>query len=791
MIKNYFKTAWRNFKNNKLYSAIIVTGLAMGLAVGILILFWVHDELSYDSFYRNAANIYKINSHIGTGASTQVWDGAPAPLSLFSKQIPEVINAVRINEIDQSLLFKYGDKKFNESNLAFVDSTFFSVFDSKLLEGDAKKAFTNLNSIVITSSEARKYFGNTEAVGRILATTQGNFTVTGVLQDFPENSTFHYNMLLPMSWYAREFASSGGNGDWKTMDEDLGNYYFHIYLHLKKGTSPATVAKKISKLYIDKRKNDNDAKNNFFTLQSLQTLHLVTADGNTSALQTVRIFLVVAILILVIACINYVNLSTARSILRSKEVSVRKIVGAARKQLFVQFIIESILLFLFASAAAFFIIYLLLPLYNGITGKHLVFGLGNKNVWIVVASALLGTLALASIYPALQLSSFKPMQTLRSKLSVGIANTFLRKTLVVTQFIFSVSLIIATIVISRQLQFIRQKDLGFDKEHVFAFGLKDEMHKHFEAFRNELLKQPGIMGVASINGTVVGVNATTADTYWEGKEANRTYLIHPNSIDKDLIPLLKMKIVEGSNFTGTPADSAHFILNETAVKQAGIKDPIGKSFTLWQNKGTIIGVVKDFNYASLKKAIEPAIFYYDPACWGMYVKTTARDASKAIAGVTKTWKQYTSEFPFDYSFLDDDFSRMYKNDQRIGTLFNIFALVAIFISCLGLFGLATYTANVKTKEIGIRKVLGASVTSITRLLASEFISLVLVAFVIASPITWFAINKWLQDFAYRIGISWWIFAVTALGAVLVALFTVGFQAIRAAIANPVKSLRTE
>jgi putative ABC transport system permease protein len=791
MIKNYFKTAWRNFKHNKLYSAINVAGLAIGLAVGILILLWVHDELNYDSFHRNAANIYKINSHIGAGNSAQVWDGAPAPLTVLSKQIPEVVNAVRINEIYLPLLIKYGDKKFNESNLAFIDSTFFSFFDFKLLEGDTKKPFTNLNSIVITSSEAKKYFANTAAMGKILATPEGNFTVTGVVQDFPENSSFRYNMLLPMSWYAREFASSGGNGDWKTMDEDLGNYYFHIYLHVKKGASPETVARKISQLYIEKRKNDNDAKNNFFTLQSLQSLHLITPDGNAGALQTVRIFLVVAILILVIACINYVNLSTARSVLRSKEVSVRKIIGAARQQLFVQFVVESMLLFSIASVTAFIIIYLLLPAYNEISGKHLLFSFANTNVWIVVASALLGTLALASIYPALQLSSFKPIQALKGKLSLRVGNTFLRKVLVVTQFIFSVSLIIATIVITKQLQYVRQKDLGFDKEHVFTFVLKDEMHKHFEAFRNELLKQPGVLGVASISGTVAGVNGTTSDTYWEGKEPNRTFLIHPNAIDKDLIPLLKMKIVAGSNFSGLPSDSAHVILNETAVKQAGIKDPIGKSFTLWQTKGTIIGVVKDFNYASLKKAIEPSIFYYDPAGWSIYVKTTARDASRAIAGATRLWKQYSSEFPFDFSFLDDDFDRMYRNDQRIGTLFNIFALVAILISCLGLFGLATYTANVKTKEIGIRKVLGASVTSITRLLASEFILLVLVAFVIASPITWFAMNKWLQDFAYRVGISWWMFLVTALGAMLIALFTVGFQAIRAAIANPVKSLRTE
>jgi len=791
MIKNYFKTAWRNLWHNKFYSAINITGLAIGLAVGIMILLWVQDELSYDNFHRNANTIYKINSHIGTGTSAQVWEGAPAPLAVFSKQIPEVVSAVRINEIDQQILFKYQDKKFNEFKLAFVDSTFFSVFDFKLLEGNPAKPFDDINSIIITSSEAKKYFDDKDALGKILVTDRGNFIVSGVVQDFPENSSLHYNMLLSMGWYTKEFAASGGNGDWKTMDEDLGNYYFSIYLQLGKDVSSETVAKKISQLYIDKRKGDADAKNNFFVLQPLRTLHLIAADGNISALQTVRIFLIVALLILFIACINYVNLSTARSILRSKEVSVRKIIGAAKTQLFIQFIIGSVLLFSFASVLAFIIIYLLLPLYNEIAGKHLIFSFTNSNVLLVVASAIIGALAIASIYPALQLSSFKPLQALRGKVSAGIGNTFFRKTLVITQFVFSVGLIIATIVISRQLRYTREKDLGFDKEYVFAFGLRKEMHGHFEAVRNELLKQPGISGVASINGTVTGVNGTTSDTYWEGKEADRTFLIHPNGIDKYLIPLLKMKIVSGNNFTGLPADSVHFILNETAVRQAGIKDPIGKSFTLWDKKGTIIGVVKDFNYASLKTAIEPAIFYYDPSCWTLYVKTTGADISKAIAAAGKIYKQYAVEFPFSYSFLDDDFNRMYQNDQRTGILFNVFASVAILISCLGLFGLAAYTAQVKTKEIGIRKVLGASVVTLTGLLAREFILLVLAAFVIASPIAWFAMNKWLQDFAYRINISWWIFLLTGLLALIIALLTVGFQTVKAAITNPIKSLRTE
>jgi len=791
MIKNYFKTAWRNLTNNKFYSAINITGLAIGLAVGIMILLWVQNELSYDKFHRNANTIYKINSHLGSGTSAQVWEGSPGPLLVFSKQLPEVVNATRVNEIGEQLLFKYQDKKFHESKLAFVDSTFFSIFDFKLLEGNAARPFPDITSIIITSSEAKKYFGDQPAVGKILTTDQGNFKVSGVVSDFPENSSMQYNMLLPMSLYAEQFTASGGNGDWKTMDEDLGNYYFRTYLQLRQDASPEIVSKKLSKLYLEKRKADIDAKNNAFTLQSLSSLHLVAADGNTSALQTVRIFLIVGILILCIACINYVNLSTARSMLRSKEVSMRKIIGAARAQLFLQFIIESVVLFAFASALSLVIIYLLLPLYNQISGRHLLFSFSNGTVLVVVVCAVIGSLALSGIYPALQLSAFKPIESLRGKLSMGIKRTTFRKILVVTQFVFSVGLIISTIVISRQLRYMREKDLGFDKEHVFVFWLRPELQSHFQAVRNELLKQPGVVGAASMSGTLAGINSQTGDTYWDGKEKDRTFLITANAIDKDFIPLMKMKIVQGNNFTGSPADSAHFILNETAIRQAGIKDPVGKSFTLWDKKGTIIGVVKDFNYESLKTAIAPAIFYYGPSGWAMYVKTTGKDAAKAIAAAQKVWKTYPSEVPFEYSFLDDDFNRMYKDDQRTGTLFNVFAMAAIVISCLGLFGLATYTAQVKTKEIGIRKVLGASVTSLIRLLSREFIILVVTAFIIATPLAWYFMSKWLRDFAYRINITWWVFLLTGLLAIVIALLTVGFQAIKAAVANPVKSLRTE
>ena len=410
---------------------------------------------------------------------------------------------------------------------------------------------------------------------------------------------------------------------------------------------------------------------------------------------------------------------------------------------------------------------------------------------MVVGSAITGTLALAAIYPALLLSSFKPLEALRGKLSFGIGSASIRKLLVVVQFVFSLGLITATVVIGSQLKFLREKDLGYNREHVFTVNLRDGLHKHFEAGRTELLKQPEIVGVASSQYNIVGSHSNTGDSEWEGKKTGRMFLIQPNAIDQHFIPLLKLQLASGNNFTGSPSDTLHYILNETAIKEAGIVDPIGKPFSLWSQKGTIIGVVKDFNYASLKEVIKPAIFYYRPFNSHLYIKTKGKDAPAAIKAVEKVWKVYETEFPFEYTFLGDDYNNMYRTDQQTGLLFTVFAAIAILISCLGLFGLATYTAQIKTKEIGIRKVLGASVANITRLLAREFLILVLIAFVVATPIAWFSMNKWLQNYTYRITISWWIFLATGILALFVALITVGFQAIKAAIANPVKSLRTE
>jgi putative ABC transport system permease protein len=788
MFKNYFVTAFRNLWKNKFYSAINITGLSVGLAIGILILLWVQDELSFDRFQAKVDRIYKINSHLGEGSGAQTWEGSPSPVAVFAKrELPEVENSVRIKGVWDMSLFTHASSKFVVTNMAYVDNSFFSVFSFNLIKGNKNKPFIDAHSVVLPETMAKKFFGSADPIGKILTTdSKENFTVTGVLQDFPANSSIRFNMLFPMENYAKKFT---GNGDWKTIDDDMGNYYYNNYLLLKSNVSANAVADKISILYSEKR--NETPKTGRFSLQPLKDIHLYAADGNSSAMQSVRTFLMVAILILIIACINYVNLSTARSMLRSKEVSVRKIIGAQRMQLFLQFIVESAMIFAIGSLASIVIIKLLVPVFNEISGKELVFSLYNAKMWMVVGVAITGSLLLASFYPALLLSSFKPIEALKGKLSIGGGNTQFRRILVVTQFVFSVALIISTTVISLQLKYLREKNLGYDREHVLYVPIREEIYSHYSAVRTELKKMPGIKDVASADNSVTDINGTTGDTYWEGKPENSTFLIHPTGIDENYIPLLKMQIADGKNFSGGKADSAHFILNETAIKDAGIKDPVGKSFKLWDVTGTIIGVVQDFHYTSLKKRIEPMIFYYSPANWALYIKTTGKDANKAIASVETLWAKYSGDYPFSYSFVDENYDALYKTEQRTGKLFNMFAFVAILISCLGLFGLAAYTAQVKTKEIGIRKVLGASVTNIVQLLAKDFISLVFISLVIAVPIGWWAMDSWLQDFVFRINISWWVFFVAGGLAILIALLTVSMHALRAALANPVKSLKEE
>jgi len=790
MIKNYFKTAWRNLVNNKFYSAINIIGLTVGLTVGLLVLLWVNDELSFDRFNTKAEQIYKINAQIGTGTSKQVWGGVQGPVATFAlKDVPGVVNAVRVVDNGDYSIFRYKNKLLTEERgkLSYVDPSIFKVFDFKLIKGDVNNPFPTDNSIIVTQSTARRYFGDENPIGKILqADNKDNYVVNGVVADFPGNSSINQNILFSMNVRKNQYRATDY---WKSMDADWGDYYVTTYLQLQPGASIKDVEDKLTLIHV---KNQDGIKlsDGHYLLQPLTKMHLYAPDGSSSAMQTVKVFAIVAILILLIAAINYINLSTARAMLRSKEVSVRKIIGAARLQLFSQFIIETVLFFSISLILAFGLITILMPAYNTLSGKDMHFDLLSGTVWQVVGLTVIITLIASSIYPALLLSSFKPINALKGKLSLGVGNSVFRKVLVVCQFAFSIGLIIGTLIINRQLSYIQNKELGFDKSYVFSVPMRD-MENHYEGIKSELLNQSGISGVTTGDNSIISLGSTTGDTDWDGKEKDRSFMIHPMGIDKDFIRFFKLKLTAGASFTGIKPDSAHFILNETAVKDAGIRNPVGKRFKLWQTSGVIVGVLKDFHFASLKQKIEPFIFYYQPHTWQLFVKTTGKDAPKALKAVETTWKRYNPNYPFSYTFLDQTYDKLYKSDRQTGTLFDIFACIAILISCLGLFGLATYTAQVKVKEIGIRKVLGASVANITAMLSKDFLTLIIFAIAIATPVAWYAMNKWLQDFVYRATIQWWIFVLAGMAAVIIALITISFQSIRAALANPVKSLRSE
>lgn len=787
MFRNYFKTAWRNLLKNKFYSIITVAGLAAGLCVGILILLWVQDELSYDAFHKKADNIYKLENQVGTGNSQQIWTATAAPIGKLAKnELPEVKDAVRICYNYFYNQFTVDGKVFNEDNKFFTDPSFFSVFDFGLIKGNKEQPFRDDHSVVMTASTAQRYFGDANPIGKVITsedTTQ--FTVTGVIADFPKNSSFNYDMLFPLSLYAKKlYGQDAGN-----LDADFHQFNYDTYLLLQPGTSLPALAIRLRDIHLRIKPDDTDVK---YLPMPIRKAHLYRSDGTEAGMETVRMFIIIALVILTIACINYVNLSTARSMLRSKEVSLRKIVGAGKMQLFLQFIMETALLFLLAATLAMILIPVLMPAFNSISGKELVFDLRNPNVWWVTSGTIIVTLIVSSIYPALLLSSFEPLKAMKGKIASRINDVFFRKALVVTQFTLSVILIAGTFVISRQLQYIRSKQLGYDKEHVFTFNMRD-MGGHYDAIKTELLKQPGVLAVTrSNNETIVNLTNQTGNNDFDGKGSNETFMVYPASVDEDFITFFKMKMAAGANFTGVPGDSLHVILNETAIRKSGIKDPIGKRFRLWNKQATIVGVVRDFHFASMKKAIEPMVFYYDPQSnQRAYIKTTGQDAAKAIAATEAVWKKYSTRFPFDYTFLDDSFNKLYQSEQRTGTLFNIFAGIAILISCLGLLGLTAYTAQVRTREIGVRKVLGASVSGIVGLLAKDFIRLVLIAIVIAVPVAWYAMNKWLQDFAYKTTIDWTIFALAGLLAVLIAVITISFQSIRAALVNPIRSLKQD
>ena len=793
MIKNYFKIAFRNLWRHKVFSFINIMGLTVGMTACFLIFLYVKFELSYDSFHTKADRIYRVVSDIKTPtevihASGPAWAVAPNAKDEF----PEVESFVRV--ANNNLLVRKGDIKFQEENALFADSAFFHVFDFKLLKGNPQTALRDQFSIVFSETAAKKCFGKTDPMGQTLLVTGDAFParVTGIMKDIPENSQIKADMLISMSTLTQKFNQG--------LDSQWSNYGSSAYLLLKPGTNAKALEKKFP-AFLERRNGSEMKQIQMYPTLFLEPLKDVylrsTRDGSkTGNINNVYIFSIIALFILLIACINFINLTTARSAERAKEVGIRKVVGAGKMQLARQFIGESVVLCLIAFVLTFFLSWLLLPLFNQLAGKTISNGIFEHSNYIVLLFfASIGIGLLAGIYPALILSSFKPVVVLKGRFVTGTRGIILRKGLVIAQFTISIALIIATIIVYNQMNFMRGQDLGFSKDQMMVINTSGDPGK--KAFQQALAGMPNVKSTATSGSVPGGGNPGAYSEIENNKGDLQIANLDLYFVDFDYINQYKIKMIAGRGFSrdfATDTTQA-MVLNEAAVKMFGYSSPqqaVGKRFKQWGREGKIIGVMKDFHYRSLQEDIKPLSMRIEPdGCNLISVNVAASNLPKTIAAIESKWKTFIPNRPFSYYFLDEFFDRQYRSEIRFGNLFLNFAILAIFISCLGLLGLASYSTLQRTKEIGIRKVMGASVSNIVNLLSKDFLKLVGISFLIAAPLAWYFMHGWLKDFAYRISINWWIFLIAGVTAVLIALFTISFQAVKAAIANPVKSLRSE
>ena len=781
----HLKIILRNLRLNGIYSVINIAGLAVGMTACILIMFWVQDELSFDKFHARGKDIFQTNTCF---SNNTYWPIACAPLAFAAKEeIPEIENVCRYYAYLGADMLKYEGK--NKENIVtgfsygMVDSTFFSLFDFPVLEGDTRRMLVDYRSIVLSASIAGQLFSDESPIGKILYdNNRQSYHVTGVMADMPQNSSIRFDILVPFSLYEQ------------TRPEELvswDRFDFKTWFLLKPGTDVATVEKKLTEL---QSRNVQELKVSY-ELQSIETVNFYNADGSAnSKVQTCRLFLIIALVVILIACVNYVNLSTARASHRNKEVFVKNILGARKMNLFFRFLSESILLFLLSLFAVMVLLPFIFPIFNQIAGKQLEFHLFSVRAGMVYGLTFLIVVLCAGIYPAINLAVKKPLQGVNNKRG----NSVLRRVLVVGQFVVAVVLIIVTIATTLQLEYVKKKNLGYEKENVFhvqiaknLLEMSNNLNAHYDAVKSELLQNPAITGVTATSMPLKGVTSTYNISDIEGSDL-KDQLIILLCTDKDFVSTMNVELAAGRNFDGTSADASGVIFNETAVKNMGIVDPIGKRCNVGGVEATIIGIVRDFHFKDLHTPVEPLVIMINE-WWrcSLYVRTSANRASQAIAAVEKIWKQYESELPFSYQFIDDEFDTIYKTDLRTGILFRYFAFFAILLSCLGLFGLVTYTAETETKEIGIRKVLGASVSNIVNMLSKEFLILVGIAMLIAFPLAYYWIEKMLQDYAYRIGIGWQMFALSGIITIVLTLITVGWQAVKAATANPVKAIKSE
>jgi putative ABC transport system permease protein len=800
MLKNIFKTAIRSLARNVHFTIINITGLTIGLAACLLITFYVFDELSYDRHHVKADRIFRVNTDLKFSTTiTSRAIAAPVTAALLKTNFPEVENAVRF--LRESLRFKKDGRLTTEDKGAYSDPSVFDVFTLPVIGGDPKTALQQPNSIVITESFAKKYFNQVHVTGKTLTgltddNTDQPYTITAVIKDMPAQSHFNFDYLLPMNAFPLS-----NNTNFAAL------YPFSTYVLLKEGSDykkleakfPALIKQHLD-FIAELEKNGDYIKMNLTPLKDIHLTSNRTDElGINGSKQYVRIFIVTAVFMLLIACINFITLSTARYADRAKEVGLRKVLGSGRRELILQFLSESVLITLFASLLAMVVAWALLPLFNTISGKHLVV---SRQIVQWLLPSLLAIVVMAGIvsgsYPAFFLSSFQPINVLKGKLSKGFKSNGIRNALVVFQFAVAVFLIIGTLVIYNQLRYIQSKDIGFNREQVLMIKDMNALKKNGPLLKQQVKQLPGV------------VNATLSSFVPSGERRWRNFIATNNNsfqtefwpVDADYIPTMGMQLVKGRNFSAQLAtDSSSMVINEAAAKAFAYadKNPLNKQVVCGKNVFTIIGVVKDFNFNSFKESIAPVVMLMpadvkkmegdraDALC----VRFKTSNVAGLVQQVEHAWKTISPDKPFNYSFMDEDFDALYRAEQRMGQLFMVFTGFIIFIACLGLFALAAYAAEQRTKEIGIRKVLGAAVTTIVAMLLKQFVKLIGIAVVVASPIAWWLMHQWLQNYAYRVTIQWWVFVVAGVAAVVIALITISFQSVKAATANPIKSLRTE
>ena len=790
MIRNYFKIAWRNLLHNKTFSLINIFGLALGMTCSLLIMLWLKDELNKDKFHANTKRLYRVMENQYYVGDISTFESSPGILAEnIVKDIPEIEMASQVLW-EEEPLFTVGDK-FDKEKGRYVQKDFLRMFSYKLQKGDPATALARPDAVVIAKKLADKYFKGEDPIGKMIKIDgKDNVIVTGVLEDIPELSSLKFDFLMSYDiWFKKN--------DWA---KEWGNNGPRCVVLLKENTSVDKVNAKI-KNYIKTKNKDSNVE---LFLQNYGESYLYSKWDNAKQaggrIEYVRTFSVVAIVILLIACINFMNLATARSLRRAREIGVRKVVGAGKRQLIAQFIGESMFVSFLAILISLLIVALILPSFNELTEKHLTIDLTNPSFLLILLGLTVFTGVISGSYPALFMSTLKPIVVLKGILKFKAGATYFRKGLVVFQFALSIILILGMIVVYRQINFIHNKNLGFGKEDLLYIPLEGGLSKNYMAFREELQRKPGIKNVTSAQHNPLQVGSSTQGVRWPGKDTTQLILFSNNPVNYDYIKTMGIQLIAGRDFDPSYSlDTNNYLINEAAARKIGYKDPVGKELTMWGDKGTIIGLMRDFHHNSLHVPIEPLILRLykqswigDGGFWGhVIIRTEKGKTREALVSMETTFKKFNAGFPFKYYFTDDEIKNNYKAEHTVSKLSRYFAFLAIFISCLGLFGLVTFTAEQKTKEIGIRKVLGASVSGIVGMLSKDFLKLVLIATVIAFPVAWWMMHKWLLDFEYRIDIGWWVFVVAGITALLIALLTMSFQSIKAAIANPVKSLRTE